>query len=140
MSIDILLARLDKVKRQGKGYVACCPAHDDKTPSLSLAEGADGRILLHCFAGCGANDVLASIGLTINDLFDEPLYKNMPLPTGYHGGNKRHEERKSQNEINRLETILSIASSMRNQGERISRSDMAKEKKAFLRLRELRHA
>ena len=44
----------------GKG-MACCPAHDDQTPSLSLADGADGRLLLHCHAGCAFTDILAAL-------------------------------------------------------------------------------
>lgn len=138
MSIDILLTRLDKVKRQGKGYIACCPAHDDKNPSLSLTEAEDGRILMKCWAGCDVNSVLSSINLSINDLFPEPLWKNLPLPTGFHGGNKRHEEKKLQGDIDRLETILAIAASMRKQGERLSREDIEKERAAYLELRRLR--
>lgn len=44
----------------GKG-VACCPAHDDRTPSLSLADGADGRLLLHCHAGCDFRDIMGAL-------------------------------------------------------------------------------
>lgn len=51
--------------------MAKCPAHDDKSPSLSVRETEDGRVLIHCHAGCGASDVLAAIGLTLADLFPE---------------------------------------------------------------------
>jgi hypothetical protein len=65
---------LDKVRGAGTGrWMACCPAHDDKGPSLSIKETDDGRILVHCFAGCSANDVLGSMGLRMTDLFAEPL-------------------------------------------------------------------
>lgn len=46
--LDDIVTRLDRVKKSGKGYQACCPAHDDNGPSLSLREGDDGRVLLHC--------------------------------------------------------------------------------------------
>lgn len=48
-----------------------CPAHDDRTPSLSIRRTADGRVLLHCFAGCRTDDVLAALGLTWADLFQD---------------------------------------------------------------------
>lgn len=70
MSIDNLLSRLDKVKRTGDGtYQARCPAHADRGPSLSVRETDDGRVLLHCFAGCSVHDVLAAVVLDISDLF-----------------------------------------------------------------------
>ena len=51
-------------QRSGKGYVARCPAHDDRTPSLSIADSADGedsRVLVYCHAGCRQNDVIAAL-------------------------------------------------------------------------------
>ena len=44
-------------KRQGDGFMVCCPAHNDRTPSLSLADGSSGLLLYNCFAGCSADDV-----------------------------------------------------------------------------------
>jgi len=74
MRIDVLLDRLDRVRQAGPGrWMACCPAHDDKNPSLSLRELDDGRILLHDFAGCAAADVLSAIGLTLADLYPDRL-------------------------------------------------------------------
>ncbi len=71
-NLDNLLSHLDKVKRTGSGtYQACCPAHADRSPSLSVRELEDGRILLHCFAGCEAHEVLSSVGLDIHALFPE---------------------------------------------------------------------
>lgn len=68
--IDNLLSRLDKVKRTGDGtYQACCPAHADRSPSVRIRELDDGRILLHCFAGCDTETILSSIGMTFDDLF-----------------------------------------------------------------------
>ncbi len=75
MSVDILLSKLDKVKRTGAGrWLACCPAHADKGPSLSIRETDDGRVLLHDFgAGCSAVDILAAVGLELRDLYPEPI-------------------------------------------------------------------
>lgn len=71
MSADILLSRLDKVKRTGPGrWLACCPAHADKHPSLSIRETEDGRILVHDFSGgCSVAEIVAAVGLELSDLF-----------------------------------------------------------------------
>ena len=51
-SLDRILSRLEQVRKNGQGYRARCPAHDDDTPSLSLTTTSDGTVLLKCFAGC----------------------------------------------------------------------------------------
>lgn len=57
-------------KRAGTGrWQARCPAHDDRSPSLTIAEGAEGRVLLHCWAGCSIGAILAALGLTLQALF-----------------------------------------------------------------------
>jgi len=74
-NIDNILATLDKVKSLGGGkYRACCPAHNDKTPSLNIKDLEDGRIIMHCF-GCGANgiEIIKAMGLDPGDLFPDPL-------------------------------------------------------------------
>ena len=74
MSAESLLSRLAKVRKMGADrWMACCPAHDDRSPSLSIRELSDGRILLHCWTGCSAESILDSIGLTFDDLFPERL-------------------------------------------------------------------
>lgn len=73
-ALDAMLARLEKVRDSRNGsYIACCPAHADKSPSLSIRETPDGRVLVHCFAGCTVQDVVAAVGLRIEDLFPEKL-------------------------------------------------------------------
>jgi len=74
MNATPLLDRLEKVKQTGPGrWIASCPAHDDKSPSLSIRETEDGRILLHDFAGCDTASVLATLGLSLSDLFPDKL-------------------------------------------------------------------
>ena len=63
-------------------WIARCPAHEDRSPSLSIREMEDGRILLHCFAGCGAIDVVQAIGLSLADLFDKHLAHQLPPVRG----------------------------------------------------------
>ena len=72
--VERLLAVLDKVRNRGdSSWMACCPAHNDKNPSLSIKETKDGDVLLHCFAGCGVDDVVAALGLEMSDLFSKPV-------------------------------------------------------------------
>ena len=58
---------------QARGHEDCwsaqCPAHDDRDPSLSIREAGDGTVLLHCFAGCSTDEVVAALGLGMFDLF-----------------------------------------------------------------------
>lgn len=75
MDIADFLSRLSRVHQSGRDrWMARCPAHADRGPSLSIRLAQDGRILLHCFAGCGASDVVEAMGLTLSDLFARPLY------------------------------------------------------------------
>jgi len=70
MTTAALLERLDKVQRRGADqWSARCPAHDDNGPSLSVKELPDGATLVHCFAGCEVAEVLAAVGLTMDELF-----------------------------------------------------------------------
>lgn len=73
-----ILSCLDKVRPNGNNkWMACCPSHDDGSPSLAIKSLDDGRVLLHCFAGCSAADVVSAIGLSLSDLFDGPLHQHM---------------------------------------------------------------
>lgn len=69
MTATVLLDRLRHVRQTGRArWIACCPAHDDDTPSLSIRE-IDDRVLVHCFAGCDALDVLDALGLDWTALY-----------------------------------------------------------------------
>jgi 5S rRNA maturation endonuclease (ribonuclease M5) len=76
MTTADLLSRLNHVVKNGDGWTARCPAHDDRNPSLSVAAGADGRIVLHCHAGCTPENVCAAIGITLADLFADKPERN----------------------------------------------------------------
>jgi CHC2-type zinc finger protein len=84
MNVDQLVSRLDGVKRTGRGYITLCPAHADRSPSLSVCEAEDGRVLLHCFAGCSVEAICEAIGCRLADLFrekrDEGRISRLPLP------------------------------------------------------------
>jgi archaellum biogenesis ATPase FlaH len=55
-------------KRNGKGWMAKCPSHDDSKASLSINETQDGHVLIKCFAGCETKDILDKLGLTFADI------------------------------------------------------------------------
>lgn len=65
-----LISRLDGVRPTGRDqWIAKCPAHDDKSPSLSIRETSDGTILIKCWAGCSAYEIVSSVGLELSNLF-----------------------------------------------------------------------
>lgn len=66
--LDLVLGKLDSVRKQGGSWMARCPAHDDGTASLSVKQGTEQPVILHCHAECEVGDVLAAIGLTIADI------------------------------------------------------------------------
>src|SRR5262249_9415954 len=63
----------------GVGYSCRCPAHDDKSPSLSIRD-KNGRILLKCYAGCTNQSIVAKLGLSMRDLFGDVYDKRRGRP------------------------------------------------------------
>src|SRR4051812_27734105 len=85
MSAEVRLASWQGVRRTGDGrWIARCPAHDDRRPSLSIRELDDGRVLIHCFADCSVEKAVTAAGLKIQELFT-------PQPLS---GNHSHGERR----------------------------------------------
>lgn len=80
MTLDQFMQRFEKRTKTAKGFMVRCPGHEDKEASLSVAQGDKG-VVLHCFAGCDNSAICAAMGLTIKDLFAEPLAK--PASLGY---------------------------------------------------------
>lgn len=69
MKLNEVLDRLNRVKKTGENqYIACCPAHRDDKPSLSIS-GSNGKILLHCQAGCDTQRIVEAIGIQMKDLY-----------------------------------------------------------------------
>lgn len=65
---ELILPRLEAVKKSGAGFMARCPAHDDGKASLSIAPGRDQPVVLHCHAGCDPDLILDKLGLTWDDV------------------------------------------------------------------------
>lgn len=75
--MEILMNQLEQVKRTGKGrFIARCPSHGDKHPSLAIREKDDGVILLHCFAGCDVGSVVGALGMDLSDLYPKNEFSN----------------------------------------------------------------
>lgn len=91
MTAEDLLPRLDSVGRSSRGYMARCPAHGDKSPSLSIKEGERG-LLLKCWAGCTLDEITAAIGIRVADLF----FDTSDSHTTYQSRIRRTRERQRQ--------------------------------------------
>jgi len=95
MTLTEVVARLSGAKSSGTNqFLARCPVHDDHTQSLSVGMGTDGRVLLHCHAGCPTDSILSALGLAVGDLFPDqagvpvqapvrPLIRTVSTPTYY---------------------------------------------------------
>lgn len=96
-SIAAILDRLDRVTVTGPGaWLASCPTaahvHGDRSRGLSVREGDDGCLLIHCFAGCPVTEVVAALGMELSDLFPPRpnVYPDRP-PRGGLTGRHRYK-------------------------------------------------
>lgn len=123
--IDRLLTRLDRLKQTGCGqWIARCPAHQDKSPSLSIKQCDDGTILLHDFAGCSPSDVLAAVGMTLADLFPERLKPRTPEERrSAREAFKRDSWRAALGVLSREATVVGCAAGMLRQGGKLTAAD-----------------
>ena len=85
MMHDPLTVVLDRLRGRGlepvasgSGHSCRCPSHEDGSPSLTIGIGDDGRVLLHCHAGCSTGAVVESRGLEAKDLFPESASASTP--------------------------------------------------------------
>lgn len=80
-SLDRFLGSLRKVKKTGSSdWLACCPAHDDKSPSMTITE-RDGWIGIKCFAGCAIDAIAGAVGMELHEFFPEKLPDNVRKPS-----------------------------------------------------------
>lgn len=121
-SIDSLLARLEGVRPRGTDrWVARCPAHEDKNPSLSMRLSESGALLLHCFGGCAPADVCAAIGLELGDLFPE-RFEARPSRDRFH----YHAMREAFRTLHRESLVVAIGAEMTARGEALEPDDVAR--------------
>lgn len=134
--IDIthFLSCLDMVRLGKKNqWMARCPAHDDRSPSLSIGLAEDGRILLHCFAGCAATDITAAVGISASELF--PKCEQHHIDQLPEWKKRRFEEQLSMERL-----IIEMFRNMVKNKEDISPKDQNRFKEALRRIRKLEGA
>lgn len=91
MKIDDFLGLLKGVTPTGSGsWLACCPAHGDEHPSMSVTY-EDGKILVHCHTGCTAKDIVGALGLEMRDLFED----SAAVAGGFSPGGERSDRRQA---------------------------------------------
>ena len=71
MTLAEFRSRLSGVTKAGDGWLARCPAHEDRRQSLSIGAGEAGKILVRCHAGCSAQSIVGAVGLKLSDLFSD---------------------------------------------------------------------
>lgn len=130
MNIEEFLSRLEGVKKTGdRKYMACCSAHNDSDPSMAVTEATDGRILVHCYAGCSAGEIMGSLGLSLSDLFPEgAIDHNLKGATPWIA----KERKKERNWRDYALQILATAEANRKAGIKLSAKDMDLERRAFV--------
>ncbi len=122
MPIDKLLPKLSQVKSvKADVWIACCPAHDDKTPSLKITQTSDGVVLLKCWAGCNAAEVVAAVDMEMRDLF--------PSDDG-----KPRRQGPSRSDIEFERVVYQYGLALQMQGTRLNEQDQARFETAKHRL------
>lgn len=80
-NLEGVLSRLSKVRGRNGHWIACCPAHDDRTPSMTIRETEDGTILMHCFSGCSIGQIADALGVDLSDLFPPSQTEHHAAPS-----------------------------------------------------------
>lgn len=133
--VSLLLSRLDNVRQYGSGYRADCPTGHRSRGTLAIGVGDDDRVLLHCHAGCHAADVLGSLGLTLAD-----LHPDRPRDLSPMGRRKAREAVRAAHWAAALgvlateATVIEVAATMIERGERLSGDDTARVRVAASRI------
>lgn len=121
MSAEKIVNAIEHIRQTGPdSWLARCPAHDDKSPSLSIKDVGGGRTLIHCHAGCGALDVLDALGLEWGDLYPPQETRHRPA---------RKELNKTVDEL-----VVDIALADLREGKPLSADDKQRCREALLRM------
>ena len=121
MQVDDFLSRLTKARKTGpQSWIACCPAHDDRSPSLTVGMGHNGGLIVHCFAGCDVSNVVAAVGLTLSDLMPDER------PVEHRSGPVRIPAKDVLEAMSTNALIVALAASDLSQGKPLTDEDRAK--------------
>ena len=133
MGIQTVLSAVSNLREVRNGrWMACCPAHNDNRPSLEIRELEDGRILLHCFAGCSIQEVLAAMGIDFSELFP-PNTINLK-----HIGANKFDAHKTIHSLSDDILVALTASRMLIRGEMLTETDINRLTLAVGRFQEAR--
>src|SRR5688572_22951425 len=77
-----VLSALGKYEEKRGYWLARCPAHNDREPSLSVSVGKNGAAILNCHAGCAAESVVSALGMKMSDLFPKVRGNGSGPPLG----------------------------------------------------------
>src|SRR6476659_5098104 len=89
-------------RKAGGAWMARCPAHDDREPSLSIRKGDDGKVLVRCHAGCDQERVIAA--LRSRGLWSEIGERRFTRPAPHTAAN----DRSNRDDTKRTEVALAI--------------------------------
>lgn len=131
MNVSELLPLLEGVRASGDGWVAKCPAHQDRVASLSVGAGSDGRILLHCFAECGPYAITQALGLELADLFPPRLDTYAPAIRP-----PRHNPADILRVVHFEALVMVAAAHVMLQGQALSETDFRRLQEAELKISE----
>jgi hypothetical protein len=133
VTASTLLDRLELVRETGPGrWIARCPSHEDRSPSLSIRETDDGTVLIHDFGGCHALDIVQAVGLELSDLFPN---KNHRAPS-----KRRIPAADKLLAIDHEITVATLILSRAIDGRAITESDWQRLAQARARIGSARHA
>ena len=132
MSFETLRDRLDGVKETGPGrFMARCPAHDDRSPSLGVKDCGHGVTVVNCLAGCETEDVLAAVGLSFSDLYPERIGQDH----AYKPVKQRFDARQVLRVLRSETTLVAIAAENIAEGITLSDEDRDRVFNAACRIR-----
>lgn len=139
--VQRFLDRLEGVRKVGAGWLARCPAHEDRRPSLSVAAGDDGRVLLSCHGGCPAASVVAAVGLELGDLFPRRLDTGHLSPAQRRSVTIETRTARTQAALNAalpMIALIEVVAGLIVAGEPLAEADVVRVRDAHQRLHELR--